>query len=125
MRARVIRIQLERSTIGGFSASPVPVAIASHSGDRSVGLRQAVIDSQCSLGELLRMRKRFSSWKHSLKRELDIRISEPSVGQRIARIVRQSGFKVGDALVKILHGLLVGKISAFEIIPMRLGASPL
>src|ERR1700722_6861964 len=125
MRTRVVEIQLQRSTIGGLGASPVPVAVAFHSGYRSVGLRQVVIDSQCSRGELLRMRKRLLRRKHSLKRELDIRIGQAGIGRRVARIARQSRFEVGDALVEILRGELVRKISAFEIVPMSLGASRL
>src|SRR5437899_4025013 len=100
MRSRIALFELDRPLESSLRTQPVPIVEQAHTRARGVRLGEAVVDPYRRVGSRLRRREHVLRGKVAVVPQRDIGVSQPRVGQRIAR-------NYGDRLLEVLDAFLV------------------
>ena len=82
---------------------------------RGVCFGQVIVDLQSFLRRCLGQGKRILRRRCAKTRKKNVRITEPDIGQCIARIFLDRLFEIIDRFLKIRSGAFVPKISSLQI----------
>src|SRR5207247_2504149 len=99
MRGRIALLELDRPLESSLRTQPVPIVKQAHTRARGVRLGEAVVDPYRRVGSRLRRREHVLRGNVAVVPQRDMGVSQPRVGQRIARID-------GDRLLKVLDAFL-------------------
>src|SRR5438552_16655818 len=99
MRGRIALFELDRPLETSLRTQPYPPVQQAHTRTPGVRLGEAVVEPYRRVGSRLRRREHVLRGKVAVVPQRDMGVSQPRVGQRIARID-------GDRLLKVLDAFL-------------------